>query len=214
MAEALALRARGLSPHAAARSIAQSTSRSVEGVRHVLQMDPRTSGLFARPRRAAADPDRRRGALLRLWRAGADPVDLAKLAHKSVPLTRREINIARGSLLQEWLDAGAFDVPGDVTDDPQALHGPTFSANAVLLLTTAPKPLAELLADWRSRTPLPRASEHAHADAYHALRARAAAITAGLNRLHPSAHALDEAETALRHASLLRARCWCIPSTA
>lgn len=205
VAQALALRARGLSTHAAARSIAQSTSRSVEGVRHILQIDPRTSGLFARPRRTAADPGRRRGALLRLWRAGADPVDLAKLAHKSVPLTRREISIARAAMLQAWRDSGALDVPDEVAGDAQAASSVPVPTHAPLPLTLQPRPLAELLADWRSRTPLPRAHEHGLANAYHALRTHAAAITTGLNRLHPSAHALDEAETALRHASVIRA---------
>jgi hypothetical protein len=65
--------------------------------------------------------------------------------------------------------------------------------------------LSATLAEWRTRHPLPKATEHALALAFHSLRAHAAERARHLDHLHPSAHALDDAETALRHASLLRA---------
>ncbi len=207
VARARDLQAQGCSLHAAAVTIAREYSRSTEGLRHALQTDPRTRALFAKKSRPSArDPGTRRGALLRLWRAGADPADLARLTRKGVPLTRRDINMARAKSLQEWLESGAFATPppDDAPTPARTVH-PGIDASLAPAAQGTPLLLTATLAHWRTRQPLPRATEHALTTAYHALRARAQAITLGLVTLHPSAHELDEAETALRHASYLRA---------
>ncbi|MFO0832270.1 MAG: hypothetical protein U0637_10585 [Phycisphaerales bacterium] len=198
---AVSLRASALSTQAVARQIAQEFGRSTEGIRHALLADPRTAGVPAGGKhRSARDPARRRAALLRLWRAGADPVHLASLTGKSVPLTRRDINLARAEAIARWLASGALTTP------PEA-GTPGASAPFPVPDAAGGEPLAvsRVLVEWRSRAPLPRPVEHAWAYAYHAARAQAARAASALNHLHPGAQLLDEAETALRAASQFRA---------
>lgn len=200
LAKAQSLRSQGFSLHAAAKQIAQENSRSVEGVRQLLLSDKPTRTGFVQPRqRTPRDPQRRLIALHRLWRQGADPADLAHLVGKSVPLVRRDINLARAALLRSWLATGALD-------------GPALDALTPITVTTISTPtlsppqlLSTTLTDWRSRTPLPRAHEHSLTHAFHTLRATARNIATSLNHLHPSAERLDEAETSLRYASTCRA---------
>jgi RNA polymerase primary sigma factor len=211
-------RALGWSLHRCAERLAERHGRSVQGVRELLLRDGRTARAF--PARPRVD-DRRRLAMLRLWRAGVEPARLASLAGKSTPLARRDVNLARLAVLRDALglrerDAGAL--PSASAPAPQIAHphlAHPHHDRSDLALATRPASVrtglatpwatdvAALARDWRARVPAANVEERERAGAFQALVHEARSLTERQDALDPSAQALDHAETMLRWASLL-----------
>ncbi len=191
-----------ISPLAIAKRLSTRHAISIEGVRQLLARDSRTKKIFAiAPHRS----DRTRLAMLRLSRHGV-PVEriaaiLKSRGEQAQPaLIRRDLALARASLLRIWTTQQ--EVPfatGTHTVDA------TLSPRIVREDLNEPWPsdLLALVKAWRAKRVALANEEQELARAFQALRSRALAITASLDRLQPSPVQVDEAETALRWASLL-----------
>jgi RNA polymerase primary sigma factor len=193
----------GFSLHQTAQRLAERHGRSVEGVRHLLQTAPElengTSPVFPRKRRI---DERRRRALLRLWQRGWEPSALGTMIDRPAILVRREVSLARLHVLREMVPS---TVPSTLPSAVEFTRSADLAHPAVTRELAIPweVDLADILRLWRTRVPEPREAEHARASAYHTLCAQAVSIVRVIDHLHPSPAALDEAETALRWASLL-----------
>lgn len=191
-----------LSPLAIAKRIAKRHQISVEGVRQLLARDARTKKVFAIESHRT---DRVRMAMLRLTRRGASVEDVAGIlkarGERVQPaLVRRDLSLARAALLRTW--TSEHEVP---------FATGTFTVDAALkprivrehLNEPWPADLLTLVQTWRAKKVTPAHDEKELAGAFQALRSRALAVVASLDRLQPSPVQLDEAETALRWAGLL-----------
>jgi hypothetical protein len=191
-----------LSLHAAAQRLAawsqrRGTPRSVEGLRGLLQRDPRTKQAF--PPKAKRG-QRRALAMLVLLRKGKEPSELAKLSQRTPPLVRRDVALARRALLQAWL-VQAEIISGPAFHASKAKEALLANVQTVTMhAALAAAPLQTL----RAELPLPAQREKELAIAMHFLRWQAAGVIPGLSPLHPSQHKLDSTETKLRGAWLLR----------
>lgn len=191
-----------LSPHAIARRLAGRHGVSVEGVRQLLSKESATKRVFAIQEHRGA---KTRLAMLRLHRLGVSVEELrAMLARRGEAcgsaLVRRDLSMARAELLREWTTVQEVPVaPRTQTVDaalsPRVVREQLNEAWSGDLL--------ELVQAWRAKRVVAAAEEADVARAFQALRSRAFAITASLDRLQPSPVLIDEAESALRWASAL-----------
>lgn len=191
-----------LSPHAIARRLAGRHGVSVEGVRQLLAKDSATKRVFAIQEHRSA---RTRLAMLRLHRVGVSVEELqAVLARRGEAcgsaLVRRDLAMARAELLREWTTVQEVPV-APRTQTVDAALSPRVVREQ--LNEAWPGDLLELVQAWRAKRVVAAAEEADVARAFQALRSRALAITASLDRLQPSPVLIDEAESALRWASAL-----------
>lgn len=187
------MRKLGWSIFRCAQRLAETEGVSGEGVRQLLLRE-----LASAPSQPDITP-RRAAAMWRVHRLGVDIPELARISRRSAPAIRREINLARLNAFRTLPIAPP--APVDPAASAQSLAHAHVTAN---LRTPWPLDLLELLADWRARSPVKPALERAQTTAFAALRQHAAETLASLNHLSPRASALDEVETALRHATLLQ----------
>jgi hypothetical protein len=194
----------GWSLHRAAKRLAQRHGGSVEGIRQALLRGEsrKQSGSFAVRTRSTM---RRRMAMLRLWRVGIESAEIARIDTRPAPAVRREINIARATLLSRWCTQG--DLQSELALSPRDEQAALDEAPDDRNSDPAPELTLHGAATlWRATAPCPRSLEHALARAFHASCSRVARIAADISTLHPSATALDEAETLLRRADQFRSR--------
>lgn len=185
----------------ASARLAERFGVSVQAVRQLLQRrDARASSpTFDDPGPIRGE---RRRELLEAWRGGAAVSELAKVHHRTATSITRIVNERRAELLRrlEWAgvpdDAGAF---GEGIDAPLLGHPAVvagFEQDIDASLAAFVRAAGELAPDAEL--------EHARAAAYQLLRWQARAIIARLPRHAPGSAALDEAETRLRWATLLK----------
>jgi transposase len=144
----------------------------------------------------------RRRELFEAWRGGGSPAALAREYGRSAASVQRLVNERRGELLRriEWPgvpdDAGAFGIGLDV---------PILSHPAVVagLDAGADDSSAGFIASAEDAGPEAEL-EHARALAYQVLRWQARSMVASLPRFSPRSSVLDEIETRLRWAALLK----------
>jgi len=195
----------GLSPHAISQRLCvrHGPSPSPEAIRQLLARHPKTRAIFALKTHATM---RRRLAMLRLHSLGCSANELATLACKRTPLVRRDLALARLHLLESWAREGlilAYPVAKQVPKLELAIAA---QAANVGLREAIPIDLADIIEFWRRRAPMAPGEERALAWALVANRAIAWTGLQTIDRLHPSPVLLDQAETALRWASLLHRR--------
>ncbi|MDX2117308.1 MAG: hypothetical protein SFY96_03900 [Planctomycetota bacterium] len=192
----------GWSLNQCAQRLAERFDRSHEAVRQVLRRaEERAAREGREPVFAERGPisARDRAMLFRCWQRGLEPGAIATRLECSRASALRAINLERAARLRSLLDGHLARVmpPVRVNLDHAAcatgLGGPG-AAN-----------VAEFIADAQSRHPAPVADEHARIAAYRSLCASAAGAIGELDRLHPSAEAIDEIETQLRWASRVKA---------
>lgn len=170
--------------------------------------------------------DRRREAVFRAWRLGIDPRVICKAFRRSRAAARRAVNVARAHRLEELLKQNAltyaapFEPPKNpirakLTAKADAKKSGSLRRRSELspldeppanagLGVPVPRTINELLVLARGHTPPIAVEERARLAAYQHLRARAAELTAGLDRLFPAAITLDQIETMLRWAARLK----------
>ncbi|MFO0857674.1 MAG: hypothetical protein U0640_10000 [Phycisphaerales bacterium] len=191
-----------LSPLAIAKRLSQRHAVSVEGVRQMLARDARTKKTFAIDSHRS---DRARLAMLRLVRRGATIEDVVNILNErgeqvKPALVRRDVSLARAALLRNWtVQHEAVFSTGTLTVD--AALKPRIAREG--LNEPWPSDLLVLMQLWRAKKVTPAQEEKELTMAFAALRSRASAIAASLDRLQPSPVQLDEAETSLRWAALL-----------
>jgi hypothetical protein len=195
-----------LSLHAVAERLGAWTARSgraprsVEGLRALLQRDPRTKQLFPRRFRPST---KRVLACVVLVRAGAEPAELAKRLGRSTQLVRRDMLLCKRELLRAWL-AEHEPIAGPAFQLPRARETLLAPVRRVVLPTSLDgKTDDAAVAQLRSELPLPVARERELAIAMHFLHWQARGLIPGVSHLHPSAHDIDTIETCLRGAWLL-----------
>ncbi len=194
----------GLSLNAAADRLAHRHGRSHEAIRQVLRRHERDTPIF---REEPPIDARARRRLYRAWRAGIDPAAMARRYKRTTSAIRRAIMLVRAERLRDLAEQGTLHAP----------VGPTFqradAADVLLapapvrtgLATPVPTDLFEVLDAARQRQPMVGVEEQSRLVAYHYLRWSSANAIAGLDRLHPSAEAVDRIETNLRWAARLKA---------
>lgn len=184
-----------------AARLAERYGRSHEAVRQLLRREPRAAFVPRAPLR-----ERQRRVILRAWRRGIEASDLASWFGVSRGAVLRALNVERAMRLKGLLETALAEVPGP------AMFGRADAAEVLLSSAgvregLATPPVTDLLA-WieaaRERQVVGPAEEQTRVAAYQFLRHRAARIAGGLNLSHPSGSALDEAETRLRWAGLLK----------
>ena len=187
----------GWSLNETARRLAQRTGRSHEGVRQALRRADaeRDEPIFPEP---GPPTERDQRALALASARGVEPGWLADRTGRSKASVRRAIELGRLALLRTWtpepgppakgreLDAGLLDSP----------HVRTFVVDA------PPTTLVGLVRAARTRSTPIAVEERARVRAIHALVARAGSLA---HAERCGAEAIDEAESALRWASLLKA---------
>jgi hypothetical protein len=194
----------------AAAAIAKELKRSHEGVRQVLRRaEARADSAKETPvfGEAPALSQRQQEVLYRAWRRGVDLSLMARKMRRSRGAVRRAINMARARRLTELLKTSALEVHAS----------PAFSGKGAWEAILSPAPVrtglgtpaaADVLAFIRqagAQGPPIGAEEKARLLAYQFLRFEAAGLIGKLDRLQPSAGALDKAETMLRWAARLKA---------
>lgn len=192
----------GLSLNQAALRLARRFDRSHEAVRQLLrrQDSQRSEPIFAE---AGPLTGTRRAAAWRSTRRGISTADLAKHFGKTRPALARAINHERADRLgQISLSPGLGDGPPPADARKEVLAPAAVREG---LVARGPATLGELIADARtSRSPVV-AEEAAQLVAMVFLRRAAAAAHASLDHTQPEALVLDQIETDLRHASMLKA---------
>jgi RNA polymerase primary sigma factor len=187
----------GWSLNRVAHRLAARTGRSPEGVRRVLRRvnESRADPIFPEP-----GPPTKRERLLAVRAAarGIEPAVLAQRTGRRRSAVRRALNDGRADLLRSLeLPAGG---PAVVAASVLGA-GPARSGLAV----EGPRELAGLMAQMRERVVPVGAEERSRAGAYRGLVASAGARIAGLPPATVSGAELDEIETMLRWAALLKA---------
>ncbi|MCC6676715.1 MAG: hypothetical protein IT436_06185 [Phycisphaerales bacterium] len=189
-----------------AARLAERFDRSHEAVRQLLRRQPRTGPGPAFDRREPLR-ERQRRVILRAWRRGLEASDLAAWFGVSRGAVLRALNVERARLLRGLLETALATVPSPPLFERADADDVLLSAPSVRE-GLAPPPVTDLL-EWieaaRVREVVGPAEEQTRLAAYQFLRHRAARAAQGLNLSHPSGSALDEAETRLRWAGLLKA---------
>lgn len=186
----------GWSLNRVAQRLAARTGRSQEGLRRLLRRadDARPDPVFPEP-----GPPTRRERLLavRAVARGVEPALLAQRTGRRKSAVLRALNDGRADLLRDLaLPADAPPDPGPAADRPEAGPGP---------LPAGPDDLAELVAMMRERVTVPPGVERARAEAYRALTGAAGSRIGALPNASVSGAELDEIETLLRHAAIIKA---------
>ncbi|MCC5824243.1 MAG: hypothetical protein LAT64_11205 [Phycisphaerales bacterium] len=186
----------GWSLNRVAQRLAARTGRSHEGVRRLLRRadESRSDPLFPEP-----GPPTRRERLLavRAVARGIEPARLAQRAGRRKSAVIRALNEGRADLLRD------LSLPADGSSDP----GPACEQPAARIdrLTDAPTELAALIERMRVRHAVPPAAERARMQAYRALVTAAGARIGALPTASVSGADLDEIETLLRRAAMIKA---------
>ena len=190
----------GWSLNRVAQRLAVRTGRSPEGVRQVLRRADRVragrggEALFPEP---GPPTERERLLAVRAMARGIEPALLA-----------RRVGRRKSAVLRAWHDGRAdllrsLGLPVDGAPDPgAAVRAEPARAG---LIVEGPTELAALLAQMRERVTPIAVEERARAGAYRALVAAAGARIGALPSASVSGAALDEIETMLRWAALLKA---------
>lgn len=200
----------------ASRRLAQRHGVSVQAVRQLLQRRDARAPSPTFPAREPSTADLRR-ELFEAWRDGASPSALAKRAGRSAASAHRLVNERRAELLRRLDFSSSPETPASASDDAQG--GPLSHPLVVAGLRTLAD-MADHASDGRDAPDLATPAvfiasadeaapeeelEQARAAAYQLLRAQAAARIAALPRFGPASSALDEIETRLRWATMLKA---------
>ncbi len=186
----------GWSRSQAAARIALRTGHSHEGVRKVLiRIDADSaSPIFTDPGPTTTRDQR---FALRASLRGIEPGDIAKHIGRSHSATVRSINAARFKLLASFsLPAGT-----DRADHADALDSLPATTS---LIACAPTDLCALIGIMRTREPAVVYEEQMRARSYHQLLGRARTRLASLSPAAPSSVILDQIETDLRWAQMLK----------
>jgi hypothetical protein len=194
----------------AAAAIAKELGRSHEGVRQVLRRaEARANGARRAPvfGEAAALSHKQQELLYRASCRGVDLALMARKMRRSRGAVRRAINVARARRLLDLAASGALE----------AHEAPAFSAKGAWEAILSPAPVRTGLGN-SAATDVPTffkqarrlgppigAEEKARLAAYQFLRREAARLIGEIDRLQPSAGALDRIETMLRWAARLKA---------
>lgn len=189
----------------AAARIAMRTGHSHEGVRKALiRIDTdRAEPIFTDP---GPTTPRDQMFALRAINRGIEPSAIAKHTNRSHNATLRAINAARLSLIN------TFDLPTSPANqktgqvEQAETTNPVFDSPAVnqALNTRAHTDLFACIQSMRTRQPTVVYEEQMRAQAFHALMHRAGNKLATINPTAPSAPTLDEIETDLRFAGMLK----------
>lgn len=179
----------------AAARIAMRTGHSHEGVRKALiRIDhERAEPIFTDP---GPTTSRDQMFALRAVLRGIEPSQIAVHAGRSHNATLRAINSARAGLIE------SFDLPiGEEHLDHTVLDSPAVNQG---LLTTGDTDLCSFIKSMRTREPTVVYAEQMQSKAFHLLMTRAGNQFSALNRSTPSGPILDEIETDLRRAGMLK----------
>jgi len=187
----------GCSRSQAAARIALRTEHSHEGVRKALIRIDRdcASPIFTDP---APTSTRDQTFALRAVLRGIEPARIAERTGHSHNATLRAINIARSALIE------SYSLPTENKQDEAAdntLESPAVNQG---LGTRGAGDLHELIEQMRTPEPTVVYAETMRARAYHLLLTRAGDRFGGLNTTAPSARTLDDIETDLRWAQMLK----------
>ena len=179
----------------AAARIALRTGHSHEGIRKALiRIDERSeSPIFTDPGPTTTRDQR---LALRAVLRGIEPSVIATRINRSHSATARAVNAARFKLLE------SFALPID-TDHADALDSIPATTNLTVHTQTD---LCALIETTRTREPAVVYEEQMHAQGYHHLLGRAGTRLGSLNPAAPSAPTLDQIETDLRWAGMLKAQ--------
>lgn len=192
----------GWSLNRVAQRLAVRTGRSPEAVRQLLRRADRARGgrggkneaLFPEP---GPPTERERMLAVRAMARGIEPALLA-----------RRVGRRKSAVLRAWHDGRAdllrsLGLPGEGAEQPgdAVMAGPARTG----LIVEGQTELAALLTQMRERVTPIAVEERARAGAYRALVAAAGARIAALPSASASGTALDEIETMLRWAALLKA---------
>lgn len=186
----------GWSLNRVAHRLAARTGRSPEGVRRVLRRvnASRPDPIFPEPGPPTA---RERLLAVRAAARGIEPSVLAQRTGRRRSAVRRALNDGRADLLRslELPAGGAVGVPALVLAPAAVRTG---------LAVEGPRDLAGLIAQMRERVVPVAADERARATAYRAMVASAGARIAAMPSATVSGAELDEVETMLRWAAMLK----------
>jgi hypothetical protein len=201
-----ALRAAGaVSITAAAKQLAAAHGRSVEGIRLFLKKHAKkVSGSPADTGPINADVRR---VLVRASRSGLDLAHLAQRFGRTRPAVRRAVVLGRAEALWVLRDAGHLITPTSATSKGAAAGEALLTQPMVRqgLGARGETDLLDLIRAARHSPPPTGAEERARLLAYQFIRAEAARLLNGLDRLHPKAPVVDRVETLLRWAARLKA---------
>lgn len=194
-----------------AQRLAKRYDRSHEAVRQLLIREEANPSSAPSPDRPSFDRrpplrERQRRVILRAWRRGIDASDLASRFRLSRGAVNRALTVERARLLTTLLDSALGDIPASpIFDRPDAqdvlLSPPAGRTN---LIFHPPTDLLAWIEAARVRPAVPARDEQQRITAYHFLRARSARRIRDLDPHHPSGSAIDDVETSLRWAVLLK----------
>jgi len=196
----------GCTLNQAAARIAARYGRSHETVRQVLRRHDQQAGPKAVFKQTAPLNSHTREVVYRAWRRGVDPADMARKFRRSPSAVRRAIVMARASRLATLIEQGALAGPVGpdfhAPEAPGAILGPQPIRTG--LGGSVPQELLGFIHAARAKRPPLGVEERSRLVAYHFLRFESSRLVTALSRLHPSAVAIDKAETMLRWASRLK----------
>jgi len=188
----------------AAARIALRTGHSHEGIRKaLLRIDANApSPIFTDPGPTTTRDQR---FAYRASLRAIEPADIARHINRSPGATTRAINAARLALLESY-DLPAAADPSTPADPTSALDSLPATTN---LIAPTQTDLCALIESTRTREPPVPYEEQMRARAYHTLLQRAGGLFDSLTPATPSAPILDQIETDLRWAHLLKAQLVC-----
>lgn len=185
----------GWSLNRVAQRISAQTGRSPEGVRRVLKRMDRNAAdpVFPEP-----GPPTRQDRMLavRAVRRGIEPITIAKRTSRRKNAISRALNDGRADLLR------SLELPATDSATSTIPSGPMVESD---LLVHAPIHLVELIERMRERVTPVAVAERVRGAAYRALVRSAARAIEDLPSSTVSGAVLDEIETSLRWASMLKA---------
>ncbi len=185
----------------AAARIALRTGHSHEGIRKALLRIDATapSPIFTDPGPTTTRDQR---LAYRATLRAIEPAAIARHLNRSPSATTRAINAARFALLKSYSLPIATD-PNTPDDQTNALESLPATTN---LIAPTQTDLCTLIESTRTRQPTVVYEEQMRTCAYHCLLDRAGAKLARLDHASPLAPILDEIETDLRWAQMLKAQ--------
>lgn len=197
----------GCSLNQAAKRLAMRFERSHEAIRQLLArhaLEPDGTPIFDDP--GPIDEKQRRTAF-RAWRRGISPVEVSKRWKKSPATVLRAVLLERAIRVRVLVNAGALTAPHAVMFDRPDADSVVLAPEPVRAGLGAPG--ATDLLDWlevaRVRTVPLGVEETARATAYQFLRYHTRVLVGALDKYNPRAGAIDQIETHLRWASLIKA---------
>ncbi|HVZ94996.1 MAG TPA: hypothetical protein VG797_10850 [Phycisphaerales bacterium] len=195
---ATGLRAHGVrSVGGAAKEVARDSGRSISTVRRAVVRIEAAAAVKTFETKQRTAPERKRELVAAVAR-GERPGRVAAQARLSRASVHRITNEQRAAILR------GLDLRGPTAEEGGSRG--TLDSATVRSGLGAPAALdpGAFVADATEAGPPSAREERERASAYHTLKANAGAIIAALPRFNPSAARLDEAETMLRWASLIK----------